>query len=57
MAQIRIEKGNNFTVFENELLQNPNLSLKAKGLLAYMLSLPDDWDYSISGLATKCKEG
>ena len=57
MAQIRIAKENNFTVFEDELLQSPNWSLKAKGLLAYMLSLPDDWDYSIAGLSIMCKEG
>ncbi len=57
MAQIRVQKEHKFTSFENELLQNPNLSLKARGLLAYMLSLPEDWNYSIAGLAAKCKEG
>ena len=57
MAQVRIKKEGAFSVFENSLLQNPNLSLKAKGLLVYMLSLPEDWDYSITGLSTKCKEG
>ena len=57
MAQVRIEKESAFSVFENTLLQNPNLSLKAKGLLVYMLSLPEDWDYSIVGLSQKCKEG
>ena len=57
MPQIRVEKKNDFTMLQNELLQNPGLSLKAKGLLAYMLSVPSDWDYSISGLSSKCKEG
>lgn len=57
MAQVRVEKTNDFTQIENKLIQNPDLSLKAKGLLIYMLSVPDDWDYSISGLSVKCKEG
>jgi len=57
MAQIRVEKETNFTHLENKLLQNSNLSLKARGLLAYMLSLPEDWNYSIAGLSSKCKEG
>lgn len=57
MPQIRIEKKDHFTRIDNGLIQNPEISLKAKGLLAYMLSLPDDWDYSISGLSVKCKEG
>ena len=57
MAQIRVEKTNNFTQLSNELLQDPTLSLKAKGLMAYMLSVPEDWDYSIAGLAVKCKDG
>lgn len=57
MSQIRVEKKNKYTQIDNNLIQNRNLSLKAKGLLIYMLSLPDDWDYSISGLSTGCKEG
>lgn len=57
MAQIRIQKNKSFTHLENKMLQNCNLSLKARGLLAYMLSLPEDWNYSIAGLAFKCKEG
>ena len=57
MAQVRVEKSNNFTMILNEVAQNPELSLKAKGLLLYMLSLPSDWDYSIEGLSAKCREG
>lgn len=57
MAQIRVEKATNFTHLENKLLQNSNLSLKARGLLAYMLSLPEDWNYSIEGLSVTCREG
>lgn len=57
MPQIRVEKKNKYTQIDNNLIRNRNLSLKAKGLLIYMLSLPDDWDYSISGLSAECKEG
>lgn len=57
MPQVRVVKENKFTQVENAFIQNPNLSLKAKGLLVYMLSLHDDWDYSISGLSVTCKEG
>ena len=52
----RIEKNKNYTVISNYHLKDKNLSLKAKGLLSLMLSLPDDWDYSISGLVAICKE-
>ena len=41
----------------NHHLQDKRLSLKAKGLLSYMLSLPDDWDYSLKGLTTGCRDG
>ncbi len=54
---IRVEKNRNYTVMSNHHIQNKNLSLKAKGLMSLMLSLPDDWDYSINGLAAICKEG
>ncbi len=57
MSQIKVEKKDKFTQIDNNLIRNQNLSLKAKGLLIYMLSLPDDWDYSISGLSATCKEG
>ena len=53
---IRVEKNRNYTVMSNEFLRNRELSLKAKGLLAVCLSLPDTWDYSINGLVAICKE-
>ena len=56
MSVVRINKTNNYTVMSNYHLRDRELSLKAKGLLSVMLSLPDDWDYSISGLADICKE-
>ena len=52
----RIEKQKNYTVMSNHHLKNAALSLKAKGLLSQMLSLPDDWDYSLKGLAKINKE-
>ena len=52
----RVEKNKNYTVISNFHLKDKNLSLKAKGLLSLMLSLPDDWDYSINGLVAICKE-
>lgn len=57
MPEIEVKLRKNFTVMSNHHLQNKALSLKAKGLLSYMLSLPDDWDYSIGGLAANNKEG
>ncbi len=57
MALFRIEKNKNYTVMSNYHLQDKNLSFKAKGLLSFMLSLPDDWDYSINGLVSISKEG
>lgn len=56
MSVVRCEKDRNFTVMSNYHLQNKTLSLKAKGLLSFMLSLPDDWNFSISGLCAVCKE-
>ncbi len=55
-AVFRVEKQNNFTVMSNHHLKNHDLSLKAKGLLSQMLSLPDNWDYSLKGLAKINKE-
>lgn len=57
MAVIRVEKNRNFTTMSNYHLRDKNLSLKAKGLLSQILSLPDDWDYSVRGLASICLEG
>ncbi len=56
MSFLRCEKDKNFTIMSNYHLQNKTLSLKAKGLLSFMLSLPDDWKFSISGLCAVCKE-
>jgi len=56
MPIIRTEKKNNFTVIDNCFLRDKELSLKAKGLLAAMLSLPEEWVYSVRGLAAICKE-
>ena len=57
MAVMRIHKTGNFTIISNTHLRDKKLSLKAKGLLTLMLSLPDNWDYSVNGLACICKEG
>ncbi len=51
MSVFRIERTKDYTVMSNCHLRDKNLSLKAKGLLSQMLSLPDDWDYTLSGLA------
>lgn len=57
MGKIKINRKDNFTIISNSILKNPNLTLKAKGLYAYMWSLPDDWDYSVAGLTKVLKEG
>lgn len=57
MSTFRVNKNVNYTVMSNHHLQDKRLSLKAKGLLSYMLSLPDDWDYSLKGLTTGCRDG
>ena len=57
MAVFRIEKTRDYTVMSNHHLRNTNLSLKAKGLLSLMLSLPEGWDYTTKGLARICKDG
>ena len=57
MAVFRIEKTRDYTVMSNHHLRNTNLSLKAKGLLSLMLSLPENWDYTTKGLAHICKDG
>lgn len=56
MATIRVHKTKNYTVMSNTHLRDNNLSLKAKGLLSVMLSLPDNWEYSIAGLVAISKE-
>ena len=57
MAVFRVEKTKDFTVMSNHHLRNTELSLKAKGLLSLMLSLPEDWDYTTKGLAHICRDG
>lgn len=57
MAVFRVEKNQNYTVMSNHHLRNPDLSLKAKGLLSQMLSLPEEWDYTLKGLSHINKEG
>ena len=51
MAVFRVEKNKGYTVMSNHHLRNKDLSLKAKGLLSQMLSLPEDWDYTLKGLS------
>ena len=57
MAVFRVAKTNDYTVMSNHHLRNKALTLKAKGLLTMMLSLPDEWNYTTRGLAAICKEG
>ena len=57
MAVFRVQKTQNYTIMSNHHLRNKALSLKSKGLLSLMLSLPEDWDYTTRGLASICKEG
>lgn len=56
MSIIRVEKTKNYTVMSIYHFKEKNMSLKAKGLLSLMLSLPEQWDYSIAGLVSICKE-
>ena len=53
---VRVNKNSNYTVMSNQHLRDRRLSLKAKGLLSVVLSLPKEWDYSIAGLASISKE-
>ena len=57
MSVIRVHKTSNFTVMSNYHFKEKKMSLKAKGMISLLLSLPDDWDYSVSGLATLSKDG
>ena len=57
MAIFRVERTKGYTVMSNCHLRDQNLSLKAKGLLSMMLSLPEDWNFTTKGLAAICKEG
>ncbi len=57
MAVMRVEKNSNYTIMANYHLRDTRLSLKAKGLLSIMLSLPPEWDFTLAGLARISKEG
>ena len=57
MAVFRVERNTGYTVMSNHHLRNKELTLKAKGLLSQMLSLPEDWDYTLRGLARISTEG
>ncbi len=57
MAVFRIEKTRDYTVMANHHLRNTALSLKPKGLLSLMLSLPENWDYTTKGLTRICRDG
>lgn len=57
MATFRIHKTRDYTVMSNRHFREKGMSLKAKGLLSLMLSLPEDWDYSAEGLATLSRDG
>ena len=57
MSIVRVHKNANFTVMSNFHFKEKKMSLKAKGLLSLMLSLPDDWNYSVSGLVKLSKDG
>ena len=56
MAVFRVEKNKGYTVMSNHHLRNKELTLKAKGLLSQMLSLPENWDYTLAGLSHINKE-
>ena len=57
MAIHRTKKEKDFLIIDNAILRAPDLSLKAKGMLAFMLSRPDDWSFSIKGLSKFCRDG
>ena len=57
MGVIRVEHTKDYTTMSNHHLRNRALSLRAMGLMSKMLALPDDWDYTVAGLASICKEG
>lgn len=57
MAVVRINKTRDYTVMSNHHFKEKEMSLKAKGLLSLMLSLPDEWDYSVMGLVSLSKDG
>ena len=56
MAIFRVHKNNDYTMINNYLIKDKNLRLKDKGMLLVLLSLPDNWDFSVSGLERLCNE-
>jgi hypothetical protein len=56
MSTIKVNKTKDYTIMSNTHFRERGMSLKAKGLLSLMLSLPSDWDYSVEGLVAICKE-
>ena len=56
MAVNRVNKTKDYTTISNNCFKNKEMSLKAKGLLSLMLSLPENWNYTVSGLVSICKE-
>jgi DNA-binding Lrp family transcriptional regulator len=57
MSVYRVKKNSNYSVIHNGFLRETSISLKAKGLLAFLLSLPDDWEIHVKDLVNRCKEG
>lgn len=57
MSVVRVNKTKNYTVLSNYHFKEKNMSLKAKGLLSLMLSLPDTWNYTVAGLVSLSKDG
>ena len=57
MNRVKVAKNRNYTTINNEPLKDTTLSLKAKGLLAVIMSLPDSWDFTINGIIAITKEG
>ena len=57
MNRIKTIKNSNYTTIDNTVSKDIKLSLKAKGLLLVIMSLPNDWDFSINGISMICKEG
>ena len=57
MPKITVKKESNYTTIDNNIFRNKNLSLKARGLLATMLSFPEEWDYTVAGLCSILKDG
>jgi len=53
-AKIKVKRVKNFTTLQNDMIQDSRLSLKTKGLMVVMLSRPDDWEFSVAGLAVFC---